>query len=96
MTINIKSPEKSDTAKERSQKVVWFAQDVYKAHLDKVQTLDDQLLLVNFLRDIANKVDPAQGIIKIHDLLADDLGDQGPLMLGQIEPRWARIEETEP
>ena len=68
-----------------SQKVVWFAQDVYKAHLALIRCLDDQLRLVNLFRDMASKVSHTNGIIMIHDLLAQEFGDQGPLMLGQVE-----------
>lgn len=85
MPIMIRSPEPSDTEKKRSQKVVWFAQDVYKAHLELVRCLDDQLKLVNMFRDMTSKVGYTHGIIKIHDLLAEEFGDQGPLMLGQVE-----------
>lgn len=40
-------------------------------------------------RDIASKVSHINGIIKIHDLLTQELGDQGPLMLGQVECQTA-------
>lgn len=69
--------------------MVWFAQDVYKAHLSRIRCLDDQLRLVNMFRDIASKVSHINGIIEIHDLLAQELGDQGPLMLGQVECQTA-------
>ena len=57
---------------------------MYTAHLDGAKTLQDQLRLVDMLRDMASKVAPPEGIAKIHDLLTQEFGDHGPLMLGQI------------
>lgn len=70
--------------KSRQQAVVWMAQDVYAALLDLVRGLKDQLQMVVVWRDIAQGMDDGDGVMKIHDLLVEELGEEGPMLLGEF------------
>ena len=71
--------------RERQQAVVWLAQDVYKAHYDKLETIDDQLELVRLWRDILAHFDDLEGVRKVENLLAGVWGEDAPKMLGEVQ-----------
>lgn len=61
-----------------------MAQDVYAALLNLVRGLKDQLQMVFVWRDIAQGMDDGDGVMKIHDLLVEELGEEGPMLLGEF------------
>lgn len=61
-----------------------MAQDVYAALLNLVRGLKDQLQMVVVWRDIARGMDDGDGVMKIHDLLVEELGEEGPMFLGEF------------
>lgn len=81
---NITLPAPGLDQKSRQQAVVWMAQDVYAALLNLVRGLKDQLQMVVVWRDIAQGMDDADGVMKIHDLLVEELGEEGPMLLGEF------------
>ncbi len=70
--------------RERQQAVIWMAQDAFKAVLGRVKGLRDQLQMVVVWRDISQGLDDTEGVIKIHDLLVEAIGQEGPLLLGRF------------
>lgn len=81
---NITLPAPGLDQKSRQQAVVWMAQDVYVALLNLVRGLKDQLQMVVVWRDIAHGMDDGDGVMKIHDLLVEELGEEGPMLLGEF------------
>lgn len=61
-----------------------MAQDVYAALLNLVRGLKDQLQMVVVWRDIAHGMNDGDGVMKIHDLLVEELGEEGPMLLGEF------------
>lgn len=82
---NIKPPAPGLDQKSRQQTVVWIAQDVYAALLNRVRGLREQLQMAVVWRDIALGMGDGVGVAKIHDLLVVELGEEGPMLLGEFE-----------
>lgn len=61
-----------------------MAQDVYAALLNLVRGLNDQLQMVVVWRDIAQGMGDGDGVMRIHDLLVEELGEEGPMLLGEL------------
>lgn len=80
------APSPTFSQKEQQQAVVWMAQDVYTALLKQSVNLMDQLEIVAVWRDITSDIGDDRGVASIHDFLIKALGEEGPLMLGQISP----------
>lgn len=82
VSSSVKAPTAGCGEKARQQAVVWLAQDVYAALLgDDEPTLRSQLKLVTMWRDIVGSLNDDEGVAKIHDLLIDALGQEGPMLL---------------
>lgn len=62
-----------------------MAQDVYAALLNRVSGLREQLQMAVVWRDIAQGMGDGIGVAKIHDLLVVELGEEGPMLLGEFE-----------
>lgn len=62
-----------------------MAQDAYTALLREASSLEYQLKMVVVWRDITTTLGDVTGVERIHDLLINELGEEGPLMLGQHE-----------
>ncbi|MCJ1253076.1 hypothetical protein MMC24_000883 [Lignoscripta atroalba] len=77
----IKRPWAGHGEKARQQAVVWMAQDTYSALLERTNTFVQQLQLVALWRDISRGLGDAPGVAKIHDLLVEEIGEGGPLLL---------------
>ena len=58
-----------------------MAQDTYSALLERTNTFVQQLQLVALWRDISRGLGDAPGVAKIHDLLVEEIGEGGPLLL---------------
>lgn len=61
-----------------------MAQDVYAILLNRVRGLRDQLQMAVVWRDIAQGMGDVEGVAKIHDLLVVELGEEGPMLLGEF------------
>lgn len=81
----VRAPPDGSSQKARQQAVVWMAQDVYAALLRQVRALADQLKMVTVWRDIMHNLGDADGIKKIHDILITAIGENGPLLLDNLD-----------
>lgn len=61
--------------------MVWMAQDVYAGLLCQVRVLADQLRMVAVWRQITSGRGDTAGVMRIHDLLISNIGDNGPFLL---------------
>jgi len=71
--------------KQRQQTVVWLAQDVYGAHLERVQNGDDQLRMVRLWRDLIVFLNDWPGHTKMQELLVEAWGRNGPELVGEMD-----------
>ena len=82
---NVNPPWNGASQKLRQQAVVWKAQDVYAALLCQTHGLRDQLKMVAVWRDIASDLGDMNGVVRIHDLLIQAIGENGPLLLNHFD-----------
>lgn len=52
--------------------------------LNRMRGLKDQLQMVVVWRDIAQRMGDGDGVVRIHDLLIEELGEEGPMLLGEF------------
>ena len=78
--------------KQRQQAVVWLAQDVHGAYLERMHNLDDQIHVVRLWRDLAAFLNDWPGHTKIQRLLVEAWGERGPELLGEmVNENWKRF-----
>lgn len=82
---DVVAPHPHSDRKQRQQAVVWLAQDVYGAYLDRVQDAEDHLHMVRLWRDLTVFLNDWPGHTKMQELLIEACGKMGPKLLGEMD-----------
>lgn len=91
-TSDVVAPHAHFDQKQQQQVVVWLAQDVYGAYMERAQNVDDQLKMVKLWRDLVVFLSDWRGHARMQQLVAEAWGKDGAQMLGEIEnDNWRRF-----
>jgi hypothetical protein len=82
---DVVAPHPHFDQKQRQQAVVWLAQDVYAARLEKVHDGDDHLRMLKLWRDLIVFLNDWPGHTKMQELLVEAWGRTGAELVGEMD-----------